>query len=100
MKKKLTEKEFLAAISCMELTDRTKSITYGVLVEGKKQTDFVSLFGITKSAVSLACRRVWETHIKLVEGYEEVTALLPKNKAFIVKKWAKEAMERSKYLKG
>jgi len=96
MKKRLTEYEFHTAISSMDITDRTKSITYGVLVEGKKQTEFVSLFGITKSAVSLACRRVWESHIKLVEGYEEVTVLLPKNRAFIVKKWGKEALKQRK----
>ncbi len=94
-KKRLTEEEYQAAIAGMNITDQTKDISRGVLVQGRKQADYVAEYGITKAAVSLACRRVWESHLKRTDpgtppGYEAVNVVLPRQKAFIVKQWAKD----------
>lgn len=98
-KKRLTEEEYQAAIAGMNITDQTKDISKGVLVFGRKQADYVQEYGITKAAVSLACRRVWDSHVKLNHpgtppGFEEVNVVLPRQKAYIVKQWAKDVEQK------
>lgn len=95
MKKRLTESQFQAAIQNLEVGQQTLDIAYAVLVAGKSQAYFVTLLGITKGAVNQAVKRVWDSHAALApEGYEQVTAILPKHQAFIVKKWAEDAKKK------
>ncbi|EMK3344991.1 MULTISPECIES: transcriptional regulator KorA [Vibrio] len=95
MKKRLTESQFQAAIKGLEVGPQTIQIAHGVLVEGKPQTEFVTLLQVTKGAVSQAVKRVWEAHTALTpEGYERITAILPEHQAFIVKKWAEDAEKK------
>jgi len=69
-----------------------QKIAHAVLVEGRPQTEFVDMLGLSKAAVSRAVTRVWEQHIP--QGYERVKAVLPAHQAFIVKKWAAEAQDK------
>ncbi len=93
MRKRLTEAEFQAALlKIQNVGDQTKEIAHGVLVEGRPQTEFVDMLGLSKAAVSRAVTRVWEQHIP--QGYERVKAVLPAHQAFIVKKWAAEAQDK------
>lgn len=90
--KKLTEDQFNQAISDLPVGDQTIEIARGVLVEGKSQADYARSLNITRGAVSQAVKRVWEAHAEkteVPEGYERVTVVLPKYRAFQVKKWAK-----------
>ena len=96
MKKRLTEAQFLEAIKGLKIGKQTREIARGVLVEGKKQAEYVTALGVTKGAVWQAVERVWEAHITkaLPEGFERVTAVLPEHQAFIVKKWAEDAKKK------
>jgi len=95
MKKRLTEAQFQTAIQSLEIGQQTQKIAHGVLVEGKAQTEFVTLLGVTKGAVWQAVKRVWDAQkSSLPEGYERVTAVLPEHRAYIVKKWAEEAKKK------
>ncbi len=92
MKKKLSEEEFQAATAYLEVGQQTLEIAYGVLVQGRPQAHFVNEYALSKGAVSQAVNRVWVSFQSknLPRGYERVTALLPKYKAFIVKRWAED----------
>jgi hypothetical protein len=93
MRKRLTEAEFQTALlKIQNVGDQTKEIAHAVLVEGRPQTEFVNMLGLSKAAVSRAVTRVWEQH--LPQGYERVKAVLPAHQAFIVKKWAAEAQDK------
>jgi len=96
MKKVLTGAQFLEAIKGLEIGNQTREIARGVLVEGKKQAEYVTALGVTKGAVWQAVERVWEAHMAkaLPAGFERVTAVLPEHQAFIVKKWAEDAKKR------
>ena len=95
MKKQLTEAQFNAAIERLEIGRQTIDIARGVLVEGKLQAEFVASLGLTKGAVSQAVNRVWTAATEtLPNGFERVTAVLPRHQAFIVKKWAAEAKRK------
>lgn len=99
MKKKcLTEEQFQAAIQDLEIGSQTKEIAHGVLVEGKNQAEFVLKFGLSRGAISQAVGRVWSSHEtkNLPEGYERVSAILPKYRAYLVKKWGDEAQHEAK----
>ena len=97
MKKRLSEAQFKAAIKGLDIGQQTQDIAFGVLVEGKKQADFVKSLGVTKGAVWQAVKRVWDAHQGIApKGYERVTVLLPEHQAFIVKKWAEDANAKIK----
>ncbi|MDV7210072.1 MULTISPECIES: transcriptional regulator KorA [Azotobacter] len=95
MKKRLTEAQFQAVLSGLDVGPQTVEIARGVLVQGKPQAEFVQSLGLTKGAVSQAVSRVWAAHEEAVPpGCERLTVLLPKHQAFIVKKWAREFAEK------
>jgi len=92
MKKRLTEAQFHQSIKGLDAGVKTLEIARGVLVDGKPQTDFVQSMRLTKGAISQAVNRVWTAYEEknLPSGYERVSAVLSKHKAFIVKKWNEE----------
>jgi hypothetical protein len=94
MRKQLTEAQFLDAIKGLDVGDQTLEIARGVLVEGKPQALFVERFGLSKGAVSQAVNRVFSRAQTLPPGFEQVTAILPRHRAFIVKKWAEDAKHK------
>ncbi|MCX8657341.1 transcriptional regulator [Gilliamella sp. B2894] len=90
MKKRLTEEQFNLAISKIKVNNQTKTIAYNVLVKGSPQISYVKSLNLTKGAVSQAVNRVFKAYNNNIpSGYEKVTVILPKHKAFIVKKWDK-----------
>lgn len=89
MKKKLTEEQFNLAISKIRVHEQTKTIAYNVLVKGTPQIFYVKSLNLTKGAVSQAVNRVFSAYSNIPVGYEKVTVILPKHKAFIVKQWGK-----------
>lgn len=100
MKKRLTEEEFQACLKSLEagkqIGQQTRDIAHAVLVKGIKQTEFMKRLDITKGAVSQAVNRVWNAHkaLNIPKGYEQVSAVLPQHQAYIVKKWAMEALKK------
>lgn len=99
MKKRLTEDQFQKCIEGLNVGEQTIEIAHGVLVLGQSQTTFVASFGITKGAVSQAVSRVWAAFASkngIPQGFERVSAVLPEHQAFIVKKWAVNAMKKKK----
>lgn len=98
MKKRLLEQQFTDAVRRLDVGEQTKKIAFGVLVEGKPQSEYVKTFGLTKGAVSQAVSRVWLAYEanNTPKGYEKVTALLTEHQAFIVKKWAVETADKRK----
>ncbi|EWS66561.1 Regulatory protein KorA [Hydrogenophaga sp. T4] len=95
MKKQLTEAQFQAAISRLDVGQQTVDIARAVLVDGQAQSGFVLSLGLSKGAVSQAVNRVWLASQETPPvGFERVTAVLPEHQAFIVKKWAEDAKNR------
>jgi TrfB plasmid transcriptional repressor len=96
MKKQLTEAQFQAAISGLDVGPQTIEIARGVLVNGQPQVAFVESLSLSKGAISQAVSRVWTAHEakNLPPGYEHVSALLPEHQAFIVKKWAADSLKK------
>ena len=95
MKKQLTEAQFQAAVSRLDVGQQTVTIARAVLVEGQPQSVFVDSLGLSKGAVSQSVNRVWVASQETPPaGYERVTAVLPEHQAFIVKKWAEDAKMR------
>lgn len=91
MKKRLTEAEFQAALTGLEVGHQTVEIARGVLVQGRAQAEFAEALNLSKGAVSQAVNRIWVAHeAQVPPGCERLTVLLPKHQAFIVKKWASE----------
>ena len=97
-KKSLNEEQFQSAIRDLEIGAQTKEIAYGVLVEGKNQAEFVLKYRLSRGAISQAVGRVWTSHEtkNLPDGYERVSAILPKYRAYLVKKWGDEARHEAK----
>ncbi|TWI44678.1 TrfB transcriptional repressor [Pseudomonas duriflava] len=96
MKKLLTEQQFLEAIKGLDMSEQNLEVARQVLVHGKPQAEFVKELGLTRGAVSQTVNRVWSRsavakQAHLPEGYERVTVVLPKAKAYTVKKWAAQA---------
>jgi len=93
--KSLTEEEYQIAIAEMKITDQTKDITRAVLVLGKPQVEQCKKYNVSKGAVSLACRRVWESHITQKNPeLVKIEGRLPRHRAYIVNKWIREAQKK------
>ena len=90
--KRLTDEQFRKAIKELNIGHGTVDMARAVLVEGRKQTDVATQYGLTKGAVSQAVAKVWQSS-RFPEGFEEVRAVLPSRQAFIVRKWAKAAKQ-------
>jgi len=97
-KKRLTETEFLEAVEGLDVGSQTLTIARGVLVEGRRQSEFAQTLGLSKGAISQAVGRVWSAHQakNMPDGYERVCAVLPEYRAFLVRKWNEEAKRRLK----
>lgn len=65
-------------------------IARAVLVEGRKQSELATQYGLTKGAVSQAVTKIWEAS-QLPPGYERVSVVLSEYQAFQVRQWAAAA---------
>jgi hypothetical protein len=99
MAKLMSEADFQEAIKGLDMGPQSLEIAEGVLVRGEPQTVYTQKFGLTKGAVSQTVNRVRKAHQELLinrSGMERVTVVLPEHQAFIVKKWAEDALKRKR----
>lgn len=97
MKRTMTAAQFEQAIKSLEMSEQSRRIAFGVLVEGRPQAEFARELNLTPGAVSQVVARVWkpfEASQAIPEGFQQVTAILPEHQAFIVKKWSQAALKR------
>ena len=95
MEKRLTLAQFEQVVLDMKLSDKTVEIAKAVLVEGKPQSDLVKATQLTKGAISQAVKKVWRTYELMALEGEEISVVLPPQKAYIVKQWAIEFANKS-----
>jgi hypothetical protein len=88
----ISAETFRAATGKANFTDKTLEIAYGVLVEGKRQVDFVHKFGMSKGAVSHCVKAV----LARLMGYEFVQVYLPRVRANTAKTWGREFAAKTK----
>ncbi|HHA2632818.1 MULTISPECIES: TrfB-related DNA-binding protein [Gammaproteobacteria] len=85
---RLTDAQFKAATTGLNVRPQTLEIAHGVLVQGIPQAHYVATLGLSKGAVSQAVHRVWSAvQGGLPEGYERVEAVLPLHQAQKVREW-------------
>ena len=102
MQKRLTERQFQEAVGSLDIGNQTKTIAFGVLVEGRPQNHYAKTLNISAGAVSQAVARVWKAHTEKVpegglpDGYVRVTAVLPAHRAWQVRKWENQAQAKVK----
>ncbi|WP_020565914.1 TrfB-related DNA-binding protein [Methylosarcina fibrata] len=99
MAKLMSMDEFREAIKGLDMGSQNLEIAEGVLVRGEQQTMYMQKFGLSRGAVSQTVNRVRKAHQELLinrSGMERVTVVLPEHQAFIVKKWAEDALKRKK----
>lgn len=97
MKRTLTAAQFEQVIKNLNITEQSKRIAFGVLVQGRPQTDFVQELNLTPGAISAVVGKVWkrfEASQAIPEGFRRVTAILPEHQAFVVMKWSQAALKR------
>ena len=91
----ITPKEWEKIIPSLgHLSEQSREIAFTVLVERKKQAGLCEKYRITKADISQIVRKVYAIYQNSIipPGYERVNVILPKYKAFTVKKWGKEAV--------
>ena len=90
--KRLAEDQFRLAAEGVSIGQKTLDMARAVLVEGRKQSEVATQYGLTKGAVSQAVAKIWEAS-KLPPGYERVSVVLSEYQAFQVKQWAAAAVK-------
>ena len=90
IEKRLTEDQFQVATDGLSMRQKNIDIARAVLVEGRKQSELATEYGLTKGAVSQVVAKVWEAS-QVPEGYERVSVVLPEFQAFQAKQWAAAA---------
>ena len=88
--KRLAEDQFRAAAEGVSIGQKTLDIARAVLVEGRKQSEVATQYGLTKGAISQAVTKIWEAS-QIPPGYERVSVVLSNYQAFLVKQWAAAA---------
>lgn len=95
MSKRLTEQEFQDAIATLDVGPQTQDIAHGVLVEGRQQSEYVTKYGLTRSAVSQAVNRVFSAaQFPVPEGYQRITVVVTDLQAYQAYQWDRAAKER------
>lgn len=98
--KKLTRKEFDAAVSRSKLGDRARLMAKRVLVGNETYASVAEENGVTYQAVNHHVNAIWKLHVDsqdLLPGQVRVTAILPEDKAAIVREWERD--ERIRQIK-
>jgi len=86
--------EFEAAVKRLRISDRGVEMARRVLVGGEQQGAVAAHYGITIGAVTHQVSRVWRAHVEGLEippGHERVSAVLPADKAEIVRHWERDS---------
>ncbi len=93
MGKHMTPEVFAEAVEGLNISERPIAMARAVLVDGKRQIEVAREQGVSRAAVSLAVNRIVEAHSEVPEGFERVTAILPRHKAAIVRQWRDSAAQ-------
>ena len=94
MDKRLSASAFERAAGRLNIAVRPLDMARAVLVDGEAQSAVAKREGVSRNAVCLAVNRIWNAQSEVPEGFERVTAILPKHHAFLVRQWQREAVER------
>ncbi|WP_454888071.1 TrfB-related DNA-binding protein [Sphingomonas oryzagri] len=89
--KRLTAAQFARAIDGISISERPLAMARAVLVDGVSQSDCARANGVSRNAVCLTVNRIWEAHNAVPDGFERVTAILPKHQASVVRSWHERA---------
>lgn len=87
MGKRLDADAFGSTIEGLNIGERPIAMARAVLVDGRSQSGVARDQGVSRNAVCLAVNRIWEAHQDVPAGFERVNAVLPKQKAAIVRQW-------------
>lgn len=93
--KRLSPDEFARAIDGLSIAERPAAMARAVMVDGQSQADCARIMGVSRNAVHLAVNRIWEAHQAVPDGFERVTAVLPKHEASVVRSWHERAPQKS-----
>jgi DNA-binding transcriptional ArsR family regulator len=93
-KRSLTKRDFDAVVKRLNISEQAADMARRVLVGGEMQKDVAAACKLTISAVSHHVSRVWAAHVEAQEipaGFERITAVLPTEKAEIVRTWERDS---------
>lgn len=96
-RRRLKADEFKAATERLTISARSEQMARRVLVEGDLQATVANEYGVTVGAVSHQIRRIWQAHCEMQEvppGHERITAVIPTEKAEIVRTWERESRRK------
>jgi hypothetical protein len=89
----MTKRDYEATVRRLTITERSQEIGRRVLVAGESQSAVAQEYKITVGAVSHQVGRIWKAYIEAQElppGFERVCAILPADKAEIVRTWERD----------
>lgn len=95
----MTKRDFEAAVKRMSMSERGMEMARRVLVGGEQQQRVAADFEVTDGAVSQHVSKVWRTFVNMQEipaGFERITAVLPSDKAEIVRTWERDYSRRTR----
>nr|AAX19279.1 KorA-like protein [Sinorhizobium meliloti] len=90
----MTKRDFEAAVKRLQISERGIDMARRVLVGGEAQSLVATDYGVTLGAVTHQVSRVWRTYVDALEvppDHERVSAVLPKDKAEIVRTWERDS---------
>lgn len=85
---------FDETIQRLNISERATQMGRLVLVDQKTQSEVAKEYGVTIGAVSHQVTRIWRTYVDSLElpaGHERITAVLPAEKAEIVRTWERDS---------
>lgn len=97
-RKSLTKRDFDATIKRLDISDQAAEMARRVLVGGEQQSKVAADYTVTVSAISHQVARVWRAYVEALDippGHERITAVLPTDKAEIVRTWERDTRRNS-----
>lgn len=77
---KLTKKKFNTVISNIKISERTRLMSYEILVNQKSSEEVGRKFGVTRQAAHKASLRVWRSYLESIdcpEGWTSIELIVP-----------------------
>ncbi len=93
-RRSLTKRDFDATLKRLNISEQAAEMARRVLVGNEQQSTVAAAYSVTVSAVSHQVGRVWRTYVESLEippGHEKITAVLPVEKAAIVRTWERDS---------
>jgi len=93
-RRSLTKRDFDATVKRLNISEQAAEMARRVLVSNEQQSTVAATYSVTISAVSHQVGRVWRAYVESLEippGHEKITAVLPADKAEIVRTWERDS---------